>query len=171
MLRLDIAELERRDRVSIEGELPGDLPLWDETGFRFPEPVRVHLVAQATTSGEILVRGTIEAVLETECRRCLQPVQVKLDEEVAILFAPPDQLTPEDQGGEIRLLDLEGNVLDLSEAVREELVLAAPRWVECDPGCKGLCPRCGVNRNEEECDCSVEELDPRWAALRNLTLE
>jgi uncharacterized protein len=145
MLKLDLAELERAGRVELEGVLPPDDPVWAETGFRFTQPVSVRLVARPTTSGEVLVRGSIEAQLATECRRCTKPVTVELDEETGILFSPPDQ--------------------------REELVLAVPNWVVCDPGCRGLCPVCGVNWNEEECDCDTSEPDPRWEALRSLTEE
>ena len=171
MLKLDLAELERAGQVELEGALPPDDPVWAETGFRFTEPVFVRLAARPTASGEVLVRGSIEAHLGTECRRCTQPVTVDLDEEVGILFSPPDQLAPEDRGGEVRLLDPEGNLLDLSEAIREELVLSVPAWVVCDPGCKGLCRVCGVNWNEEACDCDTSEPDPRWEALRSLTEE
>jgi len=40
----------------------------------------------------------------------------------------------------------------------------------CAPSCQGLCPRCGVNRNETECGCAEAPADPRWDALRDLNL-
>ena len=171
MLTLDIAELERRGKLPVKGELAADLPVWEGVDFTLLEPVAVDLEAQATTTGEVLVRGSVKARMGMECRRCLEPVERELDEEVAILFTPPDQLDPEDRGGEVHKLVTEGNLLELTEAIREEILLAAPRWVLCDPDCKGLCPKCGANWNEKSCDCTFDEPDPRWAALRALTEE
>jgi uncharacterized protein len=171
MLTLDLAELDRRGRLPVEGELAPDLPLWEGLDLKVEGPVDVRLEAQATSSGEVLVRGTVAARFSSECRRCLEPVEAELEEEVAILFTPPDQLAEEDRGGEIRVLDPEGNALDLAPAIREEVFLDAPAWVVCRPDCQGLCPKCGTNRNENTCDCTLEEPDPRWAALRGLTEE
>ena len=61
--------------------------------------------------------------------------------------------------------------MDWGEAVREELMLAGPRYVVCNEGCQGLCPRCGTNRNQEPCGCVTDEADPRWEALRALNSE
>jgi len=58
--------------------------------------------------------------------------------------------------------------LDISEAVRGEVILASNPYVVCDPECKGLCPRCGANLDEEPCDCAAREIDTRWDALRGL---
>ena len=154
MLTLDLAELDRRGRLPVEGELAPDLPLWEGLDLRVEEPVEIQLEAQATSSGEVLVRGTVYAQFSSDCRRCLEPVRSELEEEVAILFTPPDQLSVEDRGGEIRVLDPEGNTLDLGPAIREEVLLDAPAWVVCRPDCRGLCPSCGTNRNENTCDCT-----------------
>jgi uncharacterized protein len=58
--------------------------------------------------------------------------------------------------------------IDLSFGVRESLLLALPMKVLCSEDCKGLCPHCGANLNEESCDCVAETIDPRWAELRKL---
>jgi uncharacterized protein len=76
----------------------------------------------------------------------------------------------EDDGG-VYPLEPEGEELDLSQAVREEVILAVNPYVECDPKCRGLCPRCGTNLNREVCACTDDEVDPRWAALRDLKSE
>ena len=171
MQKLDLAALDRQGKLPLEGELAPDLPLWEGLDLSVDGPVAVRLEAQATSSGEVLVRGTVAARFTSACRRCLEPVEADLEEEVAILFTPPDQLADEDRGGEIRPLDPEGNFLDLAPAIREEVFLDAPKWVVCRPDCKGLCPMCGVNRNEGTCECTLDEPDPRWEALRALTEE
>jgi uncharacterized protein len=50
--------------------------------------------------------------------------------------------------------------------LREEAILAIPMGALCRPDCAGLCPQCGQNWNEGPCDCEQDEIDPRFAALR-----
>jgi uncharacterized metal-binding protein YceD (DUF177 family) len=65
-------------------------------------------------------------------------------------------------------LDTDAASLDLFGPLREELRLALPEFPECRDGCRGLCPMCGSDLNETECDCSRKEPDPRWGVLREL---
>ena len=57
--------------------------------------------------------------------------------------------------------------VDLTETVREELVLSVSDYTLCRDTCKGLCPRCGADRNTDSCNCEPEP-DPRWAGLEAL---
>jgi uncharacterized protein len=167
MLLLDLARLDREGSLRVQGQIPPDDPLFEGTGVRLGAPLRVDLKATESTSGEVVVRGTIEGTLAQECRRCLDPVDVPLREEVTFVFSPPDLLGGEDDG-EIRVLPAGELELDLSEPIRDEVVLAAPTYTLCDPECKGLCPHCGADLNETTCDCGATEPDPRWDALRAL---
>lgn len=170
MLRLDLARLDREGSVGVEALVPADDPLWNDAGVAFDGPVNVRLRASIAGSGEIVVRGSAEADLRQECRRCLKPVAGRLEQELTLVFLPDDMPGVDDEG-EARVFDARAVELDLSEPVREEVILAIDPYVVCDPGCKGLCPQCGTNRNVEDCDCTTDEADPRWDALRALKEE
>jgi uncharacterized protein len=170
MLTLDLARLDREGSVRVDARIPADDPLWSGTAVAFAGPVHVRLRASAAGSGEVVVRGEIEARLAQECRRCLEPVEGRLTQEVTMVFLSSD--TPgAEEDGDARVFDSRASELDLSEPVREEVVLAIDPYVVCDPGCKGLCPQCGVNWNVEECNCASEASDPRWDVLRALKEE
>ena len=62
----------------------------------------------------------------------------------------------------------EFDVVDITEAVREGLLVAKPLQVLCKEECRGLCPVCGVDRNVESCDCDTDTVDPRLVALKQL---
>jgi uncharacterized protein len=170
MLPLDLVRLSREGALRIQGEIRPEDPLWEGTEIRLKEPLRVDLKANEAQSGEIVVRGKISGTLAQECRRCLEPVDVPLEEEVTFVFAPPDLLAGVEDG-EMRVLPAEDQAVDLAEPIREELMLAAPAFVVCKPDCKGLCPHCGTDLNESTCECAVSEPDPRWDALRALKKE
>ena len=62
----------------------------------------------------------------------------------------------------------QGDGLLLEDVLREQVLLALPLKVTCCPDCKGLCPQCGRNLNQEQCGCTRELEDPRWAALKEV---
>jgi uncharacterized protein len=118
------------------------------------------------------VNGKIVADVEIECSRCLTPVSRHLDFEFGAAFLTAENYTQEKEA-EINALDLEvsifeGDRIDLKELVREQILLNIPEQVFCREDCKGLCQKCSANRNLIDCNCEEKEIDPRWAALKNL---
>ncbi|HIC96028.1 TPA: DUF177 domain-containing protein, partial [Candidatus Bipolaricaulota bacterium] len=121
----------------------------------------------------ILVTGALMVPLRLTCSRCLEPtvqmIEIKLEEEFK---ATVDVNTGvhlhwgEDVEG-CNLID-SSHILDLTEVVRQNILVSIPMKILCRPDCAGLCPHCGHNLNEGPCGCEVEEIDPRWAALKEL---
>jgi uncharacterized protein len=72
------------------------------------------------------------------------------------------------QPGDLDTDELEGYQLDLTQLVREQILLNVPEQIYCTEDCKGLCEKCGGNLNLVDCNCKDEEIDPRWEALKNL---
>lgn len=169
MLTVDLSRLERQGRLKVEDDLPPDFPLWEDGDIRLHGPLEVRL--EATRAGrDVLVRGRLHGEAELSCRRCLEPVLHEIDDEVSFLYRPGiDRLTAERD--EVYTFPEGARELDLTDAVREHLLLSIPRYVECRAECRGLCPRCGVNLNEGTCTCEGPETDERWAPFRGLKLD
>ncbi|MDX1645969.1 MAG: DUF177 domain-containing protein [Longimicrobiales bacterium] len=168
MLRVDLGQLGREGAVDVEARIASDHELWKDTDLAWDDGVAVQLRASFAGTGEVVVRGTAEGTLKQECRRCLEPVHTAVAEELTMVFVSE---ADQDEDGGAYPLEPVGDELDLSDAVREELVLAMNPFVVCKPECRGLCPRCGQDLNEGTCACTLEEPDPRWAALRELKSE
>ncbi|MCP4168720.1 MAG: DUF177 domain-containing protein [Chloroflexi bacterium] len=107
-----------------------------------------------------------------ECSRCLQAFDTEIDFEIKEEFHPSVDIgtgrVVTDLGDDDALIIDEQHVLDLSEVVRQAIILALPITPTCQDDCKGLCPTCGTNRNTKTCDCVDEVIDPRWDALSML---
>lgn len=170
MLRLDLARLGREGSLEVSARIPPDDALWEDLGVTLREAVEVDLRASMAGTGQIVVRGSLKATPDQECRRCLEPVSGETDVDVTLVFVPSDDPAA-DEDDDARVFDAGASELDLSVPVREELIFAIDLFVVCDPECKGLCPRCGTNLNTDSCDCTMEEPDPRWDALRSLQNE
>jgi len=118
----------------------------------------------------VWVSGSLEATAVCACSRCLQEfplsVQFRLDD----IYLPVMDVTT---GASLPLPEeadphftIDGHhVLDITEAVRQSTILALPMKPLCQADCAGICPECGVNRNEARCACQSGGIDPRWAPL------
>jgi uncharacterized protein len=170
MLTIPLVRLEREGSLEIQAEIPSDDPCWEGTGFRFSTPLTVSGRAQSVVSGEVVVLVRVKGELDLECRRCLKPVALSMERDFDLVFSPVDEAgEPVDET--TRVISDSALDLDLAEAIREEVILSQSLLVLCEPDCRGLCPRCGINLNEERCDCSNMEPDPRWDSLRALKEE
>ena len=150
--------------VEWSGALHADRDAWDLEDVDLKDDPRLVLRIEATGDGAVRVRGRLVADVEQECRRCLDPVQSQVGLDLDLRFDP--EVGPEEETEALYALDPQAAELDLLPALREELLLAVPDFALCRDGCRGLCPSCGANRNEDECDCRIEATDPRWDALR-----
>ncbi|MGQ9492373.1 MAG: YceD family protein [Anaerolineae bacterium] len=125
------------------------------------------------TGEGILVTGHLQTEILIPCRRCLTPVAVSIELDLEEQFRPSvDILTgailPLEAGeDEATRTDLH-HILDLTEVVRQNLLLGVPMAPLCRPQCRGLCPQCGKNLNEGPCGCQQEESDPRLMILHGL---
>lgn len=169
MHTLDLPRLERDGFLDVSAEIPADYALWAESEMAFEGPVRVEGRATLAGSGEIILDATVSGAWRQECRRCLEEVVTPLELKTILVFG--DTAENDGDDGEIHPADLDANELDFGPAVREELLLTMDPYRLCEEGCRGLCPNCGVNRNRESCECTLEESDPRWDALRKLKSE
>jgi uncharacterized protein len=122
---------------------------------------------------ETKVSGEIRVFARLECTRCLTEVEQKLEFPFEAAFVAPEHYTEaveaELSGEDLDVSILEGNGIDLAELVREQILLNLPEQVFCRDDCRGLCPKCGANLNlTATCGCEEKEIDPRWAALKDL---
>ncbi len=143
------------------------------------EQENVKLIETVKTAGELTkgiaqidVEGTINAKAEIECTRCLEPTEKDLEIPFKATFIAPEHFSKEKEA-ELNEADLdvsiyENDEIDLTELIREQIILNLPEQFFCRQDCKGLCAKCGENRNLIDCKCEGKEIDPRWAALKNL---
>lgn len=164
-LRVELDRL-RYGPVEWSGELSADADAWGLDGVELLEGPRLTFTADAGGSGGVRVKGAMAARISLTCRRCLRGLERRIGIEFDFRFDPAVEAWDEADG--VFGLDPEAASLDLSDPLREELLLALPGYPECPEGCGGLCPMCGADLDETDCGCSREEPDPRWNALRRL---
>ncbi|NJD10149.1 MAG: DUF177 domain-containing protein [Gemmatimonadetes bacterium] len=164
MLNVDLGLLHKQRRLEVEAEIPADDPGWADAGIVLKEPLTVVLEVQQA-GPDAVVRGRLDSRAALTCRRCLAPVAHEIAEEVTWLFRAGIS-EAEAESEDVYALPARSRELDLLPAIWEQVALAVPEYVLCDPDCRGFCPHCGGNRNLVECGCTKTVVDDRWAALR-----
>ncbi len=135
-------------------------------------PEAFELVGAATFTGKcscigdelFLVKGTLTFTAKTLCARCIRPVRF-------IMNIPlEERFSREDVSGEDKeIYSFVGDDIDLSLALHEAALTALPLRVLCREDCKGLCPICGTDRNENECGCEPVQ-NNAFSVLKKLDL-
>jgi uncharacterized protein len=175
---LDIKDLEVRPREFEEEFHPGVIDLGEDVRQRTPLKAagRAELVEEHHGKHKVIrdirLRGRLNAGLELPCARCLEPVRRDVNRQFELLYRPlgvdagRDELSVTDAEAEIGYYQGQGILLE--DVLREQVLLALPLKTICQENCKGLCPHCGKNLNQERCSCTVPAEDPRWEALKDI---
>ena len=120
----------------------------------------------------VWVSGALEAKTVCACSRCLRDFRLSAQFHLDDIYFPVTDIAtgaplplPEDADPGFTID--QHHVLDITEAVRQSTILALPMKPLCRADCAGICPECGVNRNEAPCSCQSGGIDPRWTPLLN----
>ena len=154
-LRVPVAELLRRPGSQRELSIQADVDGWSISDAEVCGPVDIQLQLESAVSG-LEVTGSLEAGWRGSCRRCLEPIEQTVQQELREMFstAPADEETYPIQDGEV----------DLTPMVRDCLVLALPIAPLCSEDCVGPAPD-AYPMNQPESSPEDRPKDPRWAAL------
>ena len=170
-MRIELVNLEHGRADFAHVYQPDELASFDE---------RVRLVEPATVNGtvrmvgvEVFVNGHVRTRAAVDCDRCLTQVELPVDADFELEYvtgptyesSEAAELTEQEMAVSV----FDGKAIDVDEIVKEQVLLAVPTRALCRPDCKGICPECGIDKNTGDCACETKEIDPRWAALKNLT--
>ena len=139
--------------------------IWVPEGSDLTLDLRLEAVMEG-----VLVSGTVRGVAAGECVRCLGDLQFDLEVPFMELFAYPDRVIEgAEDDDDVRELG-DDDLIDLESALRDAVVLALPVNPLCREDCPGLCSECGVHWDDLPEGHTHQQIDPRWAALSNLTV-
>jgi uncharacterized protein len=167
IIDLDSFERERQiDETLPAGSVDLDLP-----NARIASDVSLN-GELAKSAASTTLRGKLSGMLEIDCDRCLEPQPRPIDIDLDLEFVPKPSFGTnsnlELHASDLKIDAITGGSIDTAEIAREQILLDMPQQFFCKEDCQGLCQKCGTNLNEAECGCGDDEIDPRWAALKNL---
>ena len=171
-MRINVAQLlKEQSGNSREYDLREDISQLDPEIV--PSSALTGNVQLIRTADGVLARGSLRTNLELDCSRCLDlfsmPLRFTLEEE----FRPAIDIVtgatlPREADEEIETRIDGHHILDLSEVIRQDILLAIPPHPVCRTNCAGLCPECGQNLNINPHTHIHDEIDPRLQVLQEL---
>ena len=168
-MRLDLREV-RGPAHRVDRSFPASA-FGPEEAFAVASPVELRLSVRKD-GDKFSLLGRLVTTVRRDCCRCLEPFDVATELDIDVRYLPQQVNTGEGEheisDDDLSIAFYRDDEIDLGGLVREQLHLAAPMKPLCDDACRGLCPVCGANRNDETCGCDTAWHDPRFAALRSL---
>jgi len=176
-------EMEHSSFIVVLSKIP---PEGLERSYKIADPARAGIEIAAPLEGpiaadfaierlgnEIQVTGTVCTTVRLQCSRCLAPFSFPVAGDVAAMFVPPAK---DDEGehqhelaeGELEVEPLVQGGADLRGIIAEQIHLNLPLKPLCRDDCPGICPHCGSAAGG--CGCAPPAGDPRWEALKKLTV-
>ena len=175
-MKLDLNEVATHLGKRIRYEIDESPIVDEESGLKCVAPIKGE-VTFSNAGRPIVARGSFTTSLELECARCLENFRLNVaspvEEEVELAGSLVQSEAEEAEEPPVK--ELEGifvdNVLDITELLRQDILLAVPIKPICSETCKGLCPHCGKNLNQGPCECPLDEIDSALAKLGSLLEE
>jgi len=178
---IQIDKLKRRPRQIVIDEQSTDFPVLHELVQQgtvvFND--KIHGVLKAAWAGDVIeVTGHLTTRVTSPCGRCLMPVIDPLNIPVTLCYAGlgddgeldvKEEVELESQ--ELGLILFSGPELDLRPDLEQEIIMALPQQPLCKESCMGLCPVCGCNLNQENCNCSPPVFHAGLAALKHFKVK
>lgn len=125
---------------------PAPETLIDLPAAKFSKPVTIDCLVEVYKN-ETYVSGKISYSIDGECSRCLSPASIDRVVEFDEKFVPKELAVSEDENV------YEKDKIDLTSLIEQLILTDMPFAIYCKEDCLGLCPVCGKNLNDGECNC------------------
>lgn len=157
---------------------PGLRDLEEQEDLAFKGPLKFQLRLQK--AGQLVeLDGHLQGCVSLACGRCLQAFDYPLDADFALTFSPQPTAIDEEEveaeveldADELGLIYYRDEALELLQPLEEQVIMALPISPICRQECRGLCPECGCNLNEQTCTCEKKLFNSKFSALAKLKLD
>lgn len=168
-MKVDITDVLTCENKHTEQEVHIEFQSFDSKLGEFPIEKSAPFILGFTNveNKTVKIEGEAEFTVIIPCGRCLEDVPTIIHLEIAKEFKINNEHGEDDE--EMDDADyMNGCNLDVDKLIYGEILVNWPMRVLCKDDCKGICKKCGVNLNLQQCDCDRTELDPRMAAIQDI---
>jgi uncharacterized protein len=138
-----------------------DITLGDE----FSGEVTVEVTLQKT-GRQLALKARLAAQGTFICDRCTGTFTQRLTPEYRMFYVTEVMEAGNLDPSEIQVIPTGLPIIDLTDDVRQTVLLSVPLKLLCRQDCRGLCPDCGIDLNTGTCTCTSGTEDSRWESLR-----
>ena len=168
-MKLDFSEIARTPGARVTHSFSEQVP---ESEGLVPRGPFTGTLTVTNTGLLLLVEGRFSGEVELPCGRCLEPYVSRVEATISEQFSAAGPLAAAEnetiEAEEPEAAAYQNYELDLTELLRQQMLISLPMRPLCREECRGLCPTCGANLNTEQCDCAVEEPESPLGKLKSL---
>lgn len=168
-MQIHLSEILSKEGKSVEKEIELNQESFEISGqvYKITKCGPVKLTISNKGNQELLISAKMDVAVAIPCSRCLKDVITEFcldfSREVDMKVSGEERCRQMDENNYIA-----GYELNVDALIADEMVLQWPMKVLCKVDCKGICPVCGKDLNQQECECDRTVLDPRMAAFLNI---
>jgi len=166
---IDLTELKKTETPWRKQAEPEEINL-EFPDYEFAKSVNVRLLI-TNSETQYILRGSVATGANTKCVKCLASFELPIEEEigwVVQVIEDRNARTREEDTEDFWFIEKGSVQLDITDRVREAILVNLPSHPVCKTECRGLCAQCGVNLNTDPCDCGNKKIDGRWGPLQDM---
>ena len=143
----------------------------DQTGLNVNVDITIN-GSLTRVDDDVYLKGAVMTGVVASCSRCLDTLLYSIDSGLKSHFVPSDDRFASVRDVELHASDIDAEVyenqqIDLTQSIRDSILLAVPVICLCKENCKGICSQCGKNLNQGLCKCEIDSFtDPRLERLK-----
>lgn len=162
-MKIDISDIIKNQGVSLDIFFEEQIPEFDNIAYDcvFDRPVKLAGTLE-NNGGELTLQADLDTAYSSSCDRCAEPVEGKISLRVE------EEIITGDKAEADEIYVLGGKYLDIDKIIMDNIVLKLPMKQLCKSTCRGLCPRCGCNLNERQCNCKDDFANVHFGVLKNI---
>ena len=134
-MKINIDQIPQQGLIFEEEVSPASLELDTEIA-RLLGPIQIKAEISKITNA-VIADLDLSAGLSLVCSRCLNEFSADFKKQLKLHYS----------------VDKGQREIDLDPEIRGDIILEYPIKPLCKPDCRGLCPKCGKNLNQEKCSC------------------
>lgn len=140
----------------------------ESLGFPLMADIEGVLLLERVNNG-MLSKFKMEAMVELECQRCINPFKtlLNIEENTYLFYLKPPKNTDDKEKN--YCIEIDDRTINIEEPLRQEIILAVPYYPLCKDTCEGLCNKCRKDVNTGECKCKKESKEEPFKALKGLS--
>lgn len=153
-------------KMEIEGDILDNITEYDTSNMGLIFPISYKGII-FNLGSEILLDLFVNYKYNTLCDRCIKPMEAEVESHLEAYFLVDSDM--EISNEDVEYFELSDGEILIDDIVISQVITSMPIKNLCDEDCKGLCPTCGKDLNEESCGCeSASNVDIRFEKLLNL---
>ena len=166
MFKINLASFDARKEFFFEADKS---EISFDKGIELIDTMKVELTLTKDAQTAVIVEGRMDGNVKMNCGRCLKDFIAPVTVGFAVIYKDKNSMTEDDR--ESGVYEYENNEIDLYPYLRETMILELPVKPVCSDDCKGLCPVCGRNLNEETCNCEKKEPKATYKPFEGLDMK